>query len=206
MPKEDKGKVKMTVIQFETESDNATLQENIRAITNTLARALAPQPRVIQVPPSLPNGNGNSANENGKQPEQASLFDDDDAIDGELTPAASKPKAKSSSRQFPTPQTLELNLTIGDTPLKAFLEQKKPVGDNKRYLVIAYWLKKNLAINEIDMNHAYTCYRFMGWNVPADAGSPLRGMKTQGWMTKGSGKGSYSINHIGENVVIEMGG
>jgi hypothetical protein len=30
----------MTVIHFETESDNATLQEKIRAITQTLTRAL----------------------------------------------------------------------------------------------------------------------------------------------------------------------
>ena len=35
-----RGKVKMTVIHFETESDNATLQENIRSIANTLSRAL----------------------------------------------------------------------------------------------------------------------------------------------------------------------
>jgi hypothetical protein len=209
MPKEDKAKIKMTVIQFETESENATLQENVRAITNTLIRALAPQPRGIQAPPPLPNGSGNNATNNGKHPEQGSLFDDTDnadAIDGELTPAASKPKAKSHSRQLPVPQPLELDLTSGDMPLKVFLEQKKPVGDNKRYLVIAYWLKKNLNINQIDMNHAYTCYRFIGWNVPADASSPLRVMKKQGWMTKGSNKGAYSINHIGENVVIEMGG
>src|SRR5215203_1495320 len=128
MPKEDKAKVKMTVIQFETESDNATLQENIRAITNTLARALAPQPRVIQAPPPLPNGTGNNA-ENGKYPEQGSLFDasDADAIDGEITPISSKPKAKTSSpRHNPTPQTLDLDLKVGDMPLKTFLEHKKP--------------------------------------------------------------------------------
>jgi len=32
MAKEDKARVKMTVIHFETESDNATLQENIRSL------------------------------------------------------------------------------------------------------------------------------------------------------------------------------
>jgi hypothetical protein len=209
MPKEDKGKVKMTVIQFETESDNATLQENIRAITNTLARALAPQPRVIQAPPQLPNGNGdNGANGDAKSSEQPSLFDDnDDAIDGEITPAPAKAKAKSSSpRQLPTPQTLDLDLKSGDVPLKEFLEQKKPSGDNKRYLAIAYWLKTYLSINAITMNHAYTCYRFMGWNVPADASSPLRAMKKQGWMKKAEEAGAYSINHVGENVINEMGG
>ncbi len=163
MPKEDKGKVKMTVIQFETESDNATLQENIRAITNTLARALAPQPRVIQAAPQLPNGNGdNGANGDAKSSEQPSLFDNnDDAIDGEVTPApAAKAKAKSSSpRQLPTPQTLELDLKSGDVPLKEFLEQKKPSGNNKRYLVIAYWLKTYLGINAITMNETVKFFR-----------------------------------------------
>jgi D-mannonate dehydratase len=46
LAKEDKAKIKMTVIHFETESDNATLQENIRAITQTLIRALASPQRV----------------------------------------------------------------------------------------------------------------------------------------------------------------
>ena len=39
MAKDDKAKVKMTVIHFETESDNLTLQENIRAISHALTRA-----------------------------------------------------------------------------------------------------------------------------------------------------------------------
>ncbi|HEX9927281.1 MAG TPA: hypothetical protein VGB02_01930 [Pyrinomonadaceae bacterium] len=151
MPKEDKAKVKMTVIQFETESDNATLQENVRAITNTLARALAPQPRVIQAPPQLPNGNGNT--DNGKQSEQGSLFDytdDADAIDGEVTPVASKPKPKSNGApKYTAPKAIDLDLTSGDTPLKAFIEQKNPEGDIKRYLVIAYWFKEFRGVNEI---------------------------------------------------------
>lgn len=207
MPKDDKGKVKMTVIQFETESDNATLQENIRAITNTLARALAPQPRVIQAPPSLPNGNATNGVDNTKQPEQASLFDDDaDAIDGEITPATTKPKTKSPSpRKAPTLNMIELDLNKGDKPLKTFMEEKKPDGDNKRYLAMAYWLRANLGISEVTMHHIYSCYRFMGWNVPKDAGQTLRNLKKQGWMNKGSESGSFSVNHVGENIINDMG-
>jgi hypothetical protein len=41
MAREEKAKVKMTAIHFETESDNATLQENVRVIAHTLSRALA---------------------------------------------------------------------------------------------------------------------------------------------------------------------
>lgn len=208
MPKEDKGKVKMTVIQFETESDNATLQENIRAITNTLARALAPQTRVVQAPPQIANGNSNSTTEDSKQTEQASLFENDtDAIDADVIPVTTKPKAKNNSaRKYPTPEILDIDLESGNVSLKAFIEQKKPSNESKRYLAIAYWLKNNRGINEITKDHIYTCYRFLHWNVPKDTSQPLRLMKTQGWMNKGQESGAYSINHVGENVVNEMGG
>jgi hypothetical protein len=44
----------------------------------------------------------------------------------------------------------------------------------------------------------------MGWNVPSDAGVALRNAKSNGWMKKGTGKGTYAINHIGEGVVNDM--
>jgi hypothetical protein len=98
-------------------------------------------------------------------------------------------------------------LTSGGIPLKGFIEQKKPDGDIKRYLAIAYWLKKYRTINEVNMDHAYTCYRYLGWQVPADASAPLRAMKSTryGWMTAGSIRGAYVINHIAENQVEQMG-
>jgi hypothetical protein len=200
MAKDDKAKVKMTVIQFETESDNATLQENIRAIANTLTRALASPPRIAQPPAQLASGDGAS---NGAAGQATEVGSDDDAIDADIISTPQK-KAKTAARQMPTPKPLDLELATGDVPLKTFLEKKKPDGDNKRYLVIAYWLKTYRNINEITMDHAYTCYRTMGWNVPKDASSPLRQMKKQGWMNRGTGKGAYAINHIGENVINEM--
>ena len=206
MAKEDKGKVRMTVIHFETESDNATLAENIRAVANTLARALTPQPRTVPRPAQLTSGNGAAGA--GAPPVEQDVDDFDDAIDIEVTPVSAKPKGNkpATPRQ---PQPLELDLISGDVPLKAFLEQKKPTSDVKRYLVIAYWLKQYRSINDITMDHAYTCYRHMGsgWNVPKDAGIPLRQMKQKkyGWMSSGSTPGSYAINHLGENEVNKMG-
>ena len=204
MAKEDKGKVRMTVIHFETESDNATLAENIRAVANTLARALTPQPRTVARPAQLTSGNG-AAGTPALEPE---VEDFEDTIDVEAIPVSTKPKGSKAAapRQ---PQPLELDLISGDVPLKTFLEQKNPTSDIKRYLAIAYWLKQYRSINEITMDHAYTCYRHMGsgWNVPKDAGIPLRQMKQKryGWMSSGSAPGSYAINHLGENEVNNMG-
>lgn len=203
MAREEKAKVKMTVIHFETESDNATLQENVRAIAHTLSRALASPQRIVPTPVQLTSNNEQTID----QPEDV---DDQSGIDeGDGLSSSPSFKKKSAARQYRTPQPLELDLVSGDPPLKNFLEQKQPDGDVKRYLAIAHWLKQHRNIQEITMDHVYTCYRHMGtgWQVPADVGAPLRAMKGKqyGWMKTGSTKGSYSINHLGENEVGKMG-
>jgi hypothetical protein len=203
LAKEDKAKIKMTVIHFETESDNATLQENIRAITQTLTRALA-SPQRAYTPAHLPSANGVDTKPN------VGVDDEPDVLDVEVmpsSPTSPSSKKRGGARSSRTPQPIELELTSGDMPLKGFIEQKKPDGDIKRYLAIVYWLKKYRNINEVNMDHAYTCYRYLGWQVPADASAPLRAMKSTryGWMTAGSIRGAYVINHIGENQVEQMG-
>lgn len=205
MAREDNGKVKMTVIHFETESNNLTLQENIRAIANTLSRALAPPLRVIPKRAQLSTGNGGAAVE--YESNEDLLPDEfEDVIEAEAVPGSAKSKSKSPTLR--TPQPLDLDLITGEVPLKTFLEQKNPTTDLKRYLAIAYWLKEYRGINEITMDHAYTCYRFMGtgWSVPKDASAPLRKMKGKeyGWMNKGSAPGTFAINHLGENEVNRM--
>lgn len=203
MPKEDKGKVKLTVIQFETESDNETLQENIKSITQTLMKALAPPPRIVQAPSQLANGNNN----NDRVTEVvAEVYEEDDAIEAEVV--NKKPKAKTVVK-FSPPKALDLDLISGDMPLKKFLDEKNPGKSQiRRYLAIAYWFKHYRDTPEITKDHAYTCFRFIGWSdVPKDVGSPFRQMKkTQyGYMNAGSAEGLYAINHIGENVVVQMG-
>ena len=205
MARENKAKVKMTVIHFETESDNATLQENIRAIAQTVSRALVSPPRLVPASAQLTASNGLAAAEAIPDIEGV------DAIDPETMQSTngSSSSKKSGPRQYRTPQAVDLDLTSGDVPLKDFLEQKKPDGDIKRYLVITYWLKKYRNIEEVTMDHAYTCYRHMGtgWQVPGDAAAPFRAMKGKhyGWMKAGSAKGAYVINHLGENEVGRMG-
>jgi hypothetical protein len=203
MAKEEQAKVKMTVIHFETESENSTLQENIRAIAHTLTRALTPPQRVVSTPAQL-----SATNEETLLQTQA-VEDQNGIDDGDLLSLSTSSKKKIAARQYRTPQPLEIDLISGDPRLKNFLDQKKPDGDVKRYLAIAYWLKHHRNIQEVTMDHIYTCYRHMGAGrqVPADAAAPLRAMKAKqyGWMKTGSAKGTYVINHLGENEVLNMG-
>lgn len=203
MAKDDRAKVKMTVIQFETESDNVTLLENIRSITQTLTKALAPAPRfaLASIQPA-PSGTDPSIQAFSE------IEEEEDAPQRVAQPTATTSMKNGVARQYRTPKPIDLDLSSGSVPLKTFMDKAKPEGDIKRYLAITYWLKTYLQIEEISMDHAYTCYRHMGtgWQVPADASKPFRQMKskTYGWMKSGSSRGSFVINHLGENEARKM--
>ncbi|MHC9064010.1 hypothetical protein ACYX34_15145 [Nitrospira sp. CMX1] len=203
MAKEDKGKVRMTVIHFETESDNATLVENIRSIAGTLSKALATPQRLVSAPAQI-------ATTNGK--ETLSIVEDvtdDDSMKDELSMSAvsSAKKPTKTQPKLRVPQPVDINLTEGSMPLKKFLDDTNPDSDLKKYLAITWWLKKFRSVESVTMDHAYTGYRHMGWQVPKDASAPFRQLKSAkyGWVGPGSTAGSFAINHLGENKVEEMG-
>ena len=121
-----------------------------------------------------------------------------------------RPKPNSSSKvrskTYRTPEVLELDLSAGDVPFQTFCESKGPESDWDKYLLVAWWLKKNLDISEITSAHIYTCYKFMKWQVPRDIPQPLRDMKSKkSWFSKCADRGAYALNHIGENEVSKMG-
>lgn len=200
------SKSKMTFIMFQLDGGDETLQESFKtigqALQNSFQHAKALPPKQLQPAAGLP-----------EREVEAQIVEEADEEEGQngQEPTVSSSSSSSSRTNRPPPRSpnvLDLKLTEGNPPLKAFLEQKKPGDEHtKKYLVIAYWLKHNLDINEVTMDHIHTGYRHMQWNTPKDAGAPLRKMrKVQQWFNKGSGEGLYAINHIGENVVNSMGG
>ncbi len=204
MGKEDRAKIRMTVIHFETESSNATLEENVKAISQTLTKALSQPQRIIHH--TSANSPSVLSDLNSSEP----ILEENEEIEAEeLGPGSNGTKKTGAARQYRTPKVLNIELSDGEVPLKRFLEDKNPDGDIKRYLAIAFWLKKYRNIPEISADHTYTCYRHMGtgWPFPSDPTAAFRTMKRKnyGWMTSGAGKGTYSINHIGENEVNKMG-
>jgi hypothetical protein len=204
MAKEDTSTFEITVIHVKTSSSNETLRQNVKEIANTISRSLAPQSRQQALPPAQPFT---------QVPKQMPLWDNpqgtetnsDEFIDVEPESESPKPKTR-SVRRVPTPEILnDIEFTSGSVPFETFYESKgKPEADVKRYLLIVAWLKEHRGISEVTVNHIYTCFKFMKWNVPKDPGQPLRNMKHQGWLSKGSDKGAYVLHHIGENTVNKM--
>lgn len=199
------GKSKMTVMMVQLEGDDQTVQEGIRTISQAMGNMIS-SARVLQAKPAaaLATPEKSATDEEGGE-----ALDTDGNGNGGGEGLVLEPQEERSARPAGkprTPKVLNLDMKAAKIPLKEFCEMKQ-VGesDTTRYLVIAFWLKENLNIPAVTMDHVYTCYRLLNWQTPADASSPLRSMKKSGWFDKGTDKGSYSINHVGENQILEMG-
>ena len=198
----DKGRVKFRFVEFELEGDNPTLQDALRNITAAMTSR---------------SGTGNVVVSSIKEPTaflaapSPNGIADESTVDTVVTKEAdsvpSSPKAPRHGGQPRSPQVLDLDMTSGKIPLKAFCEAKNPTTEHQKYLVIAAWLKENRSIAEVTMDHIHTGYRHMGWHTPSDASAALRQMKQSkyGYFRKGTGKGAYTLIHTGENVVSQMG-
>jgi hypothetical protein len=197
--RDERGRLKFRVIDFELDSSDGSLQDALRILGTALAGPSAKgAPRTIDAKAAVPlQALTDGTDAEGQQPDGSAQ---------EEAPVQRRPRGSGKPRVSATPQIVDnLDFDSGAVPLKAFFAQKSTGdADTRRYLVIAHWLKTQRGIESIDMNHVYTAYRHMGWNVPADAAKPFRNAKTQGWFGAGKERGEFSINHIGEGVVNKM--
>ncbi len=211
----EKGRVKFRFLEFEVEGGTPAIQEGLRNIAAALSRANGTPLKPV------PSGSGRALTPKADATRSASTdqmsFEElaPAEVDAEVEPSQPENDESVASqeastgrqktvRHHRTPTILNIDLNAGSTPLKAFIAQKNPDTESKKYLVVAAWLKEELKIDAITTDHIYTCFRWMSWNVPDDVGSPLRGMKKQGWFRGGDAKGTFEITHVGLGKVNEM--
>lgn len=193
-PHDDSSSSKMTVMFFQLEGSDATLQEGFRTITSALSQALPQSQSAIPGRISPPRLSG--PRDDACEPE-TDVFE---------VPSVTTPTSNGSrKRSLKSPIVLDLDLTSGETPLAEFLNDHPTQRTSKRYLMIAYWFKHHRTIEEVSADHIHTAFRHMSWQTPKDAIQPIRDMKCKmQWFHKGETKGHYKINHVGENEVQKL--
>lgn len=141
------AKSKMTMMMFQLEGEDATLQEGFRTIAQAMNTILKP----VYSLPALPSKN--STSDHGAVP---ALAPSDGATPAETdqTQEPGEPvngRATRAQRSYKSPEIInDLDLVSGPPTLKDFLTEKG-VSDNdaKRCLAIAVWLKNNRRINDV---------------------------------------------------------
>ena len=196
--REEKAKIKFRFVEFEMEGGNTALHESLRAIAGAINRG-AKTPALGAAPkpgaPALAGAEARESDEGEPDNNNEEMAEEEDREES---------RGSGPPRKLRTPEIVPLDLKTA-TSLDEYCDKKKPEGENKRYLVIVAYLRKHRNFPEVTMDHVYTCYRHMGWNVPRDVSSPLRSLKKSGWLDKGEAKGAYALNHIGENEIEKMG-
>lgn len=133
----------------------------------------------------------------------------EDAIDEEeihvedvAVKPASAPKRTKKVQSYDILDDIRFDKT--PTTLVDFVARYELKSDLKRYLAIASWFKDELKLSEISVRHWYTAFKFLRWTIPNDPAQPIRDLRANKSLSKGTGVGHAYINHIGENVLANV--
>lgn len=189
------GKVKIRLVEFEVEGNDQSIQESLKSIAAALNRG-APSSAVK----AKYLTSRNEADEELEEEQFEDVDDDEEVIESVSTRVPRAPK------KTPTPNILDVNFADVSPTLKEFVAEKSPKLVLHKYLVIAYWYKHTRGIADLTQDHFFTAFRHLQWTVPKDPQGPIRDLrhKRRTQMGAGSTPGTSTINHIGENIVLEM--
>lgn len=202
----DKGRVKLRIVEFELDGNDATLQESLRSISAAINRATA-GPAVKRVEALPAAARPTPKNGHGHQPVGDVA---DDLIEGDADSAAdegtdtliSTPRTR-AARSYPQPKILpDIDFNAADTPLKKFVEEKKPKSHNMKFLAVTAWFAEHGNVQETTSDHVYTAYRAMDWKSRKNMAQPFYLLKDRGWVKQTDG--GWAITHIGLDKVKEL--
>jgi hypothetical protein len=116
-----------------------------------------------------------------------------------------KSKKKGAKPLKKTKQNLtivkELNLREkGKKSFIDFVEEKKPKSIKEKCVVSVYYLYHILRIEQICINHVYTCFKNMNWRIPPDLKNMLHQSASEGWLDTSS-QNDIKITTQGDNLV-----
>ena len=109
-------------------------------------------------------------------------------------------KKKAKGKVLPK-QIKDLNLKPpGKTSGQDFALEKKPSNVMHKCVVAVYYLRDELGLPAISVDHVFTFFKNATWKIPADLINTLQQAGTAGWLDTADSQ-NIIITPIGENLV-----
>lgn len=85
--------------------------------------------------------------------------------------------------------------------LKEFIDEKKPSSNVQKTATFVYYLQNILNINEITIDHIFSCYKLMGFRIPNNLQQNLTDTCSSkyGYISRKDGK--YTMTVMGNNYI-----
>jgi hypothetical protein len=116
--------------------------------------------------------------------------------------AVGKGESKVSSGKSRPSIVKDLNLRPKDKKdFPTFVSEKKPDGNYEKCTVAVYYLKQELGMATVGVDHVFTCFKAVNWRLPADLENTLAlTSHRKGWLDT-SNFDDIKITVHGENLV-----
>ena len=154
------------------------------------------------------NGYISAINSNDFRIEPTGILKAKSILQGTTPSKGDKPKGKTtSSKKAPASYNLlELNLSEDNRQVfKTFWDSHNHTSPIDKAVLVAYWLKTEKSINDFSVNHLFTMLRTIGEAANFDLASSISNAKKQkSFFVAGTKRGTYAINHIGEDRVKSL--
>jgi hypothetical protein len=130
----------------------------------------------------------------------------DDQIVGKKKHKKSQPhiKGKKKAIKGKTRPTIVKDLNLrpkGKKDFRSFVEEKKPDNNYEKCTVAVYYLKQELGISQVTMDHVLTCYKAINWRQPSNYQNALAlTAHRMGWLDT-SDIADIKLTAHGENLV-----
>lgn len=112
-----------------------------------------------------------------------------------------KSRKKNGTGNIQLIKDLDLSGTDSIKSLKDFMEEKKPVSNVQKTTAFVYYLQNLLELDEITIDHIFTCYKSMNYRIPNNLQQNLSDTSSSkyGYINRKDGK--YSMTIIGSNLI-----
>jgi hypothetical protein len=193
------GTAHIRFIMLDAEIPEGDLSQITQAIQNALKPTHIIQQRTIV----------NGTSQGSLAPPSTSAAEIEEAVDveggAEAFQAPPKKPREARAKRVSSPEVvLDLDLNT-DPAWVSYAEEKSPSTITDKCLVVAEWCKRHRGLDEISADHVFTCFRRVGWSTSiADFPSMLRSCKGRDYMSSGTQRAHYAINHLGSSRVDEM--
>lgn len=124
-------------------------------------------------------------------------------IDTEAVAAkkTTKPKKKASAKQPQLIKDLDLSGKSVGMSLKDSVSEKKPSTNIERTAVFVYYMQNTLNIQEITMDHVFSCYKDIGARLPQNLSQNLNDTASSRYGYIETDNGKYTMSIIGINLI-----